>query len=237
MAVNLLGFLGVVLLAYAVPGPDFLVIVRAAVRRRSLGRAAAFGAQAGLCVHVAAAVAGLSVLVSRSALAFTVLKIAGAAYLIHLGVRTLLAARRRDRAHRRGEGDGDGRPDVHRRAAGGGGAGAACVGAEDRTGTGRQGWWQAFTEGLLTNVLNPKASLFFLSVLPQFVEHDGAGVRDQILLLGLLDVVVGVVLWLGLVAVAARLQSQMARQSFRRRWDRATGWLFVALGVGVAAAD
>ena len=69
-----------VLLAYAVPGPDFLVLIRASARRRFLGRAAAFGAQAGLCVHIAATVLGFSLLVSGSALAFTVIKLAGAAY-------------------------------------------------------------------------------------------------------------------------------------------------------------
>ncbi|MEU8679549.1 LysE family transporter [Streptomyces sp. NPDC048560] len=71
---------------------------RAAARRRSLGRAAAFGAQAGLCVHIAAAVVDLSLFTSRSALAHTMIKLAGAAYLMYLGVRTLLASRRSGKA-------------------------------------------------------------------------------------------------------------------------------------------
>lgn len=55
MTVDLVGFLGVVLVAYVVPGPDFLVVVRSAAEDPSKGRAAALGAQTGLCVHVLAA--------------------------------------------------------------------------------------------------------------------------------------------------------------------------------------
>ncbi|GAA2992417.1 LysE family translocator [Streptomyces fulvorobeus] len=236
MSANILGFLGVVLVAYAVPGPDFLVIVRAAATRRSLGRAAAFGAQAGLCVHVAAAVLGLSLLVSQSALAFTLVKLAGAAYLVHLGVRTLLATRRSGKTDAPGATERDGAAGARPRPAGASWA-RRPGGSTDARNGGRTGWWQSFTEGLLTNVLNPKASLFFLSVLPQFVDHDSSRVREQILVLGILDVAVGVVLWLGLVAVAGGLRTRMARPAFRRRWDRVTGSLLVAMGMGVAVAD
>ncbi|MFH9613504.1 LysE family transporter [Streptomyces pratensis] len=66
MSVDLIGFLGVVLVAYVVPGPDFLVVFRSAVEHPSKGRAAALGAQAGLCVHMLAAAIGLSVIAARS---------------------------------------------------------------------------------------------------------------------------------------------------------------------------
>ncbi|MFD7749890.1 hypothetical protein ACFV2V_17430 [Streptomyces sp. NPDC059698] len=67
MSVDLMGFLGVVLIAYAVPGPDFLVVFRSAVEHPSQGRAAGLGAQAGLCVHMLAAAVGLAVLAARRA--------------------------------------------------------------------------------------------------------------------------------------------------------------------------
>ncbi|MFD5715698.1 LysE family transporter [Streptomyces pharetrae] len=66
MAVDLIGFLGVVLVAYVVPGPDFLVVARAAAEHPSKGRVAALGAQAGLCVHMLAAAVGLSAVAARS---------------------------------------------------------------------------------------------------------------------------------------------------------------------------
>ncbi|WP_030785111.1 LysE family translocator [Streptomyces sp. NRRL S-920] len=224
MSVDLVGFLGVVMLAYLVPGPDFLVIVRAAARRTSLGRAAAFGAQTGLCVHMCAAALGLSAIAAQSALAFTVIKLAGAAYLVHLGVRALLAARK-DTEHGGGHG-----------AAGREEAPGRC--SSDGAAAGERGHSRraSFAEGFLSNVLNPKAALFFLSILPQFVNQGGSPAR-QIFLLGALDVLIGVVYWLALVGFAARLRTALARPSWRRRWERISGSLFIALGITVATAE
>ncbi|KAA0942605.1 LysE family translocator [Streptomyces apricus] len=216
MTVDLTGFLGVVLLAYLIPGPDFLVVARAAARRPALGRAAGLGAQAGLCVHMCAAALGLSAVAAGSALAFTAVKLAGAAYLVFLGVRALLDARHRHRgtsAPSRGTAD------------------AGPTAAAGRRPTRRD----SFLQGFLTNVLNPKAALFFLSVLPQFVDHGGSPTR-QIFLLGVLDVAVGVVFWLVLAAVAGRLRTSFG-PACRRRWELVSGWLFIAVGVGVAATE
>lgn len=94
MSVDLVGFLAVVLAAYVVPGPDFPVVVRSAAEHPSLGRAAALGAQTGLCVHMFAAVAGLSVIAAHSHAGYDGIKFRGAAHLVHLGVRAVLAARR-----------------------------------------------------------------------------------------------------------------------------------------------
>ncbi|MEU6394011.1 LysE family translocator [Streptomyces sp. NPDC046939] len=204
MSVDLLGFLGVVLVAYLVPGPDFLVVVRCAAENSAKGRAAALGAQSGLCVHMGAAVVGLSVIAARSAMVFQTIKLLGAAYLIYLGVRALLSARKSAEPR-------PSRPARPRRRSG-------------------------FAEGFLTNVLNPKAALFFLSVLPQFVHGEGSTTR-QILFLGTLDIAVGLVYWGVLVALAARLRALLARPAVRRRWEQLTGWLFIAIGGGVAASS
>ncbi|MET8892625.1 LysE family translocator [Streptomyces albogriseolus] len=207
MSVDLAGFLGVVVVAYLVPGPDFLVVVRSAAESPARGRAAALGAQSGLCVHMLAAAAGLSLIAARSPVVYGAVKLLGAAYLVLLGVRAVLAARRTARGH-----------------------GAGTAAAPDEPARGRAG----FTEGFLTNVLNPKAALFFLSVLPQFVHGTDSPAR-QIFLLGVLDVLVGIVYWFALVAVAARLGSLLARPRIRHRWDLATGWLFIVIGVSLAA--
>ncbi|WP_329406379.1 LysE family translocator [Streptomyces sp. NBC_00704] len=236
MSVDLAGFLGVVLLAYLVPGPDFLVIVRAAARRAALGRAAALGAQTGLCVHMCAAALGLSALAAGSAFAFTAVRLAGAAYLTYLGVRVLLGDRRTP-----GGREGAAPETRVRRGAAPGSGHVRRDGAGTGSGTGTSanvpgGRRDSFVQGFLTNVLNPKAALFFLSVLPQFTPHGGAPARE-VLLLGGLDIAVGVVYWLLLVRVAARLRSLPARPAWRRRWERTTGWLFIAVGVGVATAQ
>lgn len=209
MSVDLLGFLGVVLVAYVVPGPDFLVVVRSAAEHPAKGRAAALGAQSGLCVHMVAAAVGLSVLAARSPVVYDAVTLMGAAYLVHLGVRAVLAARRAARQQRGGR-------DV-------------------RVGASRARWRSCFAQGFLTNVLNPKAALFFLSVLPQFVHGDGSPTR-QIFLLGVPDVLVGVAYWFALVTVASRLRVLLVRPRFRHRWELTTGWLFIGIGVGAAVA-
>ncbi|MEU3892245.1 LysE family translocator [Streptomyces sp. NPDC029041] len=214
MTVDLLGFLGVVLVAYVVPGPDFLVVVRSAAEDPSKGRAAALGAQTGLCVHMLAAAAGLSVIAARSPVVYDAIRLLGAAYLVYLGVRAVLAARRtaRERHH----------------------TNEAAADAPEEGGPAQGRLRSGFIQGLLTNVLNPKAALFFLSVLPQFVDGDGSMAR-QIFFLGMLDILIGVAYWFALVVVAARLRALLARPKTRRRWELTTGWLFIAIGVSVAA--
>ncbi|MFE4967371.1 LysE family translocator [Streptomyces sp. NPDC056660] len=223
MSVDLVGFLGVVLVAYVVPGPDFLVVVRSATEHPAKGRAAALGAQTGLCVHMVAAAVGLSLIAARSPAVYDTIKLLGAAYLVYLGVRAVLAARRAAHERAAGREAADGPEDgVDQRPS-----------AENGPAHGR--WRSGFTQGFLTNVLNPKAALFFLSILPQFVNGGGSATR-QIFFLGALDIIIGVAYWFALVTVAARLRAFLDRPKIRHRWELTTGWLFIAIGIGVAAA-
>ncbi|MFG3077419.1 LysE family translocator [Streptomyces sp. NPDC048225] len=225
MSVDLAGFLGVVLVAYVVPGPDFLVVVRSAAEHPSKGRAAALGAQAGLCVHMLAAAVGLSVVATRSPMVYDAIKLAGAAYLLYLGVRAVLAARRAARERKADGGEADQSDHWSHDPAGT---------PTEETGRTSSRWRSGFTQGLLTNVLNPKAALFFLSILPQFVNGGGSMTR-QIFFLGILDIVIGIVYWFALVVVAAWLRSLLARPKIRHRWELTTGWLFIVIGISVAA--
>jgi threonine/homoserine/homoserine lactone efflux protein len=78
----------------AIPGPSvFYIVTRSLVQGRRAGVASMLGVQAGGLVHVVAAAFGLSALIASSATAFTIVKYAGAAYLVFLGLRKLLAHR------------------------------------------------------------------------------------------------------------------------------------------------
>jgi threonine/homoserine/homoserine lactone efflux protein len=202
MHIHWWAFLGVVVLAYAIPGPDFAVILRSATRGWRTGMAAALGALSGLCVHMLVAAVGLSVLLARSPGALTTIRWAGAAYLVWLGISLV-------RASFIAEKSTDQTPDVS---------------------TSR-----AFTQAMLTNLLNPKAILFFASVIPQFVVA-GTSTTVQVLALGAVDVVTGLVFYALLVATAASLSSWFSRPTVRRRWDRATGGILTGLGVTLATA-
>jgi len=131
---------GVVLLAAMSPGPDFVIVLRsAAVSGRRAGMACAAGIAAGVFGWAAVTAFGAAGLLAASAVAFTVVKLVGAAYLVLLGVRALLAARR-----------GDYEP-------------------PDTSGAATRGAAAAFRQGLLTNLLNPKVAVFFIALLPQFL--------------------------------------------------------------------
>ncbi|WP_157865109.1 LysE family translocator, partial [Streptomyces prasinopilosus] len=107
MPVDPVGFLGVVLVAYLVPGPDFLVVVRSATEHPAKGRAAAPGARTGLCAHMLAA-AGLSLIAARSPVVHDAVELLGAAHLVQLGIRAVLAVRRDARERRAGAATGGG---------------------------------------------------------------------------------------------------------------------------------
>ncbi|TCI99656.1 LysE family translocator [Aeromicrobium sp. IC_218] len=203
MDVSWWAFVGVVMVAYLVPGPDFLVILRSATRGVRPGAAAALGAQAGLCVHVGLAVAGLSVVLARHPELLTAVRVLGGLYLLYLGGRLVLPTLRRDA--------GPGRVEP---------APPASV---------RSSFVQAFT----TNVLNPKAVLFFAAVLPQFVTADGVPVWTQVAVLGAVDVLLGLVAWTVVVLLGLRLAALLRRERVRRAWDRTTGVALGGLGAGL----
>lgn len=206
MIPDLLGFLAVVMIAYVIPGPDFFVIVQSTASGKRAGMWTAAGAQAGLAVHMFLAVLGLTALVAQSAVAFSIVKAAGALYLMWIGLRIIWSSR--CTGQRRDSQDA-------------GGEFAVTDG------------WAGFRRGLATNVLNPKAALFFLSVLPQFVDTSSAA-APQILLLGVIDIAVGVLWWLVLVLVMRQLAGLLHRRTVRVWWDRVTGSLLIGAGSALA---
>ena len=91
----------------------------------------------------------------------------------------------------------------------------------------------AFTTGVLTNLLNPKVGVFYVSFLPQFVPH-GAPVAAFILLLGLIHAVLGLI-WFACLILATRPIARLLRKpALVLGLDRITGALFVAFGLGLA---
>lgn len=96
--------------------------------------------------------------------------------------------------------------------------------------------WSAFRQGILTNVLNPKVALFFLALLPQFIEPESTSKTLAFLALGITFVTTGTLWCLVLAVGAARLRRFFQRNPrMRIIVDRVTGGLFIALGVRLAA--
>lgn len=202
---QLLAFAGVVLLAAMSPGPDFLIVTRyAAVSGRRSGVAAALGIACGVFVWAVVAAFGVAALLAASAVAFTVVKLVGAAYLAYLGIRSLLAARRS-------------------------GAGTPVAGP-----TAGIGLVAAFRQGLLTNLLNPKCAVFFVALMPQFAPAADASRPAQTLLLSVIAVAVTAIWFTVIANVVGGLRRLLTSSPARRAIDAVTGAVLVALGIRLA---
>ena len=199
-------FAGAALALIVIPGPAVLYILAQSVEHgRRAGVASALGVGTGGLVHIAAAAVGLSALVVSSAVAFSVVKYAGAAYLIFLGVRRLL---------RRGGPAADRSPVV---------CGDADLGV-------------IFRRGAIVNVLNPKTALFFLALLPQFVEPGRGAVALQMAVLGMLFVALALLSDCLYALAAGSLAARLRRRSSRRRDVERYAGASVYIGLGTATA-
>jgi len=199
---TLFAFLVAAVVIALTPGPDsVLVLSRSLTGGRHTGLVTALGSALGLGVHTLLAALGLSAVLMTSALAFEIVKFAGVAYLIYLGVRALL-----DRA-------------------------APVLPSRVTPVSSARALWQA----ALTDVLNPKAALFFVAFLPQFVEPARRPVVAQFLVLGVTLLLVCLA-WFCTVAILAGAVSGALRRhpSFARWQQRVMGGVYVALGVRLA---
>jgi RhtB (resistance to homoserine/threonine) family protein len=204
------------LLLNMAPGPDsVLIMTRSATQGWRAGSAAALGIAAGTCVHVLAAALGLSALLATSAWAFTLIKYLGAAYLIYLGL-TLLLQRRAQ-------------PQTATTA-----TTATANGNQSPTPLSRR---KIFTQGFLSNALNPKVALFFLAFVPQFIAPDAPNKALAFVVLGVIFNI-NSLLWCHVLALFTALASRRLRLSARLAsgLNRGIGALFLAFGVKLALA-
>ena len=212
--VNLPLFMLAVFLLNVTPGPDTAYIVgRSVSQGRAAGLLSALGVSAGCCVHVLAVAFGLTAVLAASTVAFTVIKVVGAAYLIYLGGRMLLAPPERDDT-----------------------PAEEAETAEQAAATKRPRPIKSlFMQGFLTNVLNPKVVLFFLSFFPQFVDPHAVHKAAAFLALGVVFILMSTV-WNSMVAwVAASVTRRVAGKPGIKRWlDRVVGTAFIALGARLA---
>jgi RhtB (resistance to homoserine/threonine) family protein len=206
MGTHLLVFIGVAAIVIMIPGPDTAVVTKnVLLHGRRTALATSLGVSAGLSVWTLAAAGGVASLLRASAVAFTVLKLIGALYLVWLGIQALRAA------------------------------GRAAAGAEDpllavRPAIGARG---GFRQGFLSDLANPKIGIFFTSLLPQFVDP-GRPVLVPFLVLGAVFVLM-TVLWLfAYTLIAARAAQTLRRPRVKAALDRFTGVVLIAIGIRLA---
>jgi len=203
-----LAFLGIAALLVITPGADMALVARNGLAQgRRAALATAFGVNLGGVIWTLAAALGVAAFVRSSATAFDTLRIAGAVYLLYLGLQAIWRSRRRGERH------------------------DPVQPAQERTlRSGRT----AFRQGVVSNLLNPKIAVFYTSLIPQFVAPGQSIFTRSLVLGGLFDLMA--IVWLSSYACLVAKAGAVLRRPCVRRWlDRLTGTVLVAFGLRLAA--
>lgn len=202
---DILAFAVVAGLLVMSPGPNGVLIAKTVP---TSGRAAGFanvaGFVTGFYLHGAMAILGISIILVQSATAFAIVKYLGAAYLCWIGIRSLIAAWR----------------------------GSATT-AKVKPAAQRRTLAKAYIEGLLTNALNPKVSMFYLAAFPQFITLGETTPLASFTLVAIHSLINAV--WFGaMVLLMARLTSLAQNGRFQRWLKGVTGVVFIGFGAKLA---
>jgi threonine/homoserine/homoserine lactone efflux protein len=202
-----LSFAAAASLLVIAPGPDTLLVLRnslGAGRRRGL--VTITGIVSGLMVWATIAAIGLAALLRASEVGYTIVRVAGATYLIGFGIRLFLARRNQNEKE-----------------------------SVDPLPTPRSGKSSlaAYLSGLATNLLNPKVGIFFISFLPVFIPK-GASVGWTSALFAAIFIVEGTAWLLAIVFFASRLGEAIRRPKIRRRLERLSGVVMIGFGIRLA---
>ena len=209
-----IAFLGIAALLTIIPGADTALVTKNAITR---GRTAAFFTTFGICLgclcHATASALGLSVVLRESARLYEWVKLAGAMYLVYIGARSLWAASR-DRQISSAKTQ-------------------SVIGGEQDARFSTSFRLRSFSEGLFTNLLNPKVAIFYLTFLPQFIAPGQPVLRKSLFLAGI-HVSMGLAWLCSYALLLDRMSSVLTRPWVKRRLEAFTGAVLIAFGLRLA---
>lgn len=199
-------FVGASIVLALAPGPDNVFVVTSSVQRgvRS-GLWVTLGLCCGLIIHTTAVAVGIASLFTASPLAFTILKLVGASYLVFLAIQ----AWRSDAVSVPVDGKGVPSPKMNH--------------------------WEMLRRGFFMNVTNPKVALFFLAFLPQFADAKKANLPLQIMCLGVLFLLVTLVIFSAIATVSGLVGTSFLRSpKAQRTLNQISGGVFAFLAINLA---
>lgn len=203
---NIITFIAVATLLVISPGPNgFLIAKTVPVSGRKAGFANIWGFVAAFYVHGTLSIFGISMLLVQSSQAFFIFKMLGAAYLIWIGVKALISAFK--------------------------GSNADSQNLKDQT-KNYVSIRLAFTEGFITNVLNPKVSMFYLAAFPQFLPINENPVNAYALVTA--HAMVNLVWFSIMVVMLSKIKSATNSAKFKTWLNSITGVIFIAFGSKLA---
>lgn len=186
------------------PGIDTVFVLNKSISQgKRAGIYASIGINSGILFHTVFAALGLSMIVAKSAVAFSTIKYIGAAYLVYLGIKAIFSKESKlNFNHNAGQDISD---------------------------------WKNFKIGFITNVLNPKVALFFLSFFPQFISKEYIGTPLPFIILGITHAVFGLI-WFLLLSYFSAMFSYKLKENpkFNYFLNKFSGIVYILLGVKVA---
>lgn len=201
MPLDLLTYMVAITLLTMTPGADTMIVIRNTLRGGAKdGFVSSVGICSGLFVHATLSAIGISAILLYSATAFMVLKTLGALYLVWLGVQSLRAFWNAKKIHQN------------------------VVEKKPFS------MWKSLQEGFLSNVLNPKAVIFYMAFLPQFISHESSALV-QSLFLALLHFIVAMIWQAFLIYTIVSANAFITKTRVRQSLDAISGMVMIALGV------
>ncbi len=205
MIENYLLFIIMSICLIILPGPDTAMATKNTLVAGKVGGVkTVFGTCVALLIHTLAAVIGLSALIVKSALLFSIFKYVGALYLIYIGIKALLAVRNRE-----------------------------GVNTNDVTISNDNKHTSCFRQGFLTNLLNPKIAVFFLTFLPQFL-NPNHNTFIQLLVMGLTYLILTVIWFAFYIFLIDKISAFMKKPKTQRYIQGLTGIVLIGFGIKLA---
>ena len=202
-----LAFIATSLVVILIPGPSVMFVVgRALAYGRTRAMLTAWGNAVGGFSAAALAAVGLGALIQESALAFAIVKYAGAAYLIYLGVKAF--------RNRKG-----------------------LMAAPDEAEATPKQALVTMAEGFMVGLLNPKTILFYLAILPQFINVEAGSATAQMLMLGGVFSLLAAICDTGWSLVASAARDVLRRPRAKLIVGRTGGTAMIGLGIAAAAGE
>jgi len=203
---SLLTYISIAAMMVVIPGADTMLLVKNTLRYGpKAGRYTVLGMATGLSFWTLIAILGLSVVIAKSVILFSTIKYLGAAYLIYLGIKSFFAKSVFSLEEIQAQAN-------------------APTNSSGRHNT------ESFMQALLSNVLNPKTVLVYITVMPQFIDLNG-NVNQQLIVLASILTLLAVLWFLTLVYVIDYAKKWLNNSKFQKLLQKSTGLILVGFGV------
>lgn len=207
---SLLTYISIAAMMVIIPGVDTMLLVKNTLSYGpKAGRYTVLGMATGLTFWTLIAILGLSVVIAKSVILFSTIKYLGAAYLIYLGIKSFFAKSVFSLEE------------------------IQVQGASTPTKSSNQHNKDSFRQALLSNILNPKTVLVYITVMPQFINLSG-NVNQQLIVLALILTLLAVFWFLFLVYLMDFAKKWLKNSKFQKRFQKSTGLILVGFGIKTA---